>query len=573
MIKSLTCACITVIALALVTVVWAQQDTPVPTLAVPTLVPMDGEEAPPNTLTTESAVADIIASGVFRVGVLFNEAPFSEFTLQGDLRGFDIDLMRLIAEKWGSEIEFIQVTRKNAIDKLYRGQVHAVASVFLRYRDLDDQLEFSQTYLIGRQSMMVRADSPYESLSDLSGHRLGYVIGTRTEQALSLWSARLDASLNLQYYLTLDRAFSALTLGEIEGLVAEEQKLLRVSRDYADRVRILDEAVLREPHAVAVRRHDVAMRHLLSHSVQSLAIDKTLQTLHREYFPQAGYPEDAIALWDGIGEEPSPAQYSGRLTYPTRYALPHVLRSGVLRVGGIADGATGASAGQELLAALSRDLVNELGRRWAVSVEIVSSSADDAIELLATGDVDIVAGVKPDWRLATTMDFSAPYLLHGDRLMVPANSQIQGFNDLRGRIIGVIIGDAGAQDRAQAWADSINASVRFFQTREGGATLNLLEFHNAHAIYADSLLLISHLEASPTALRLTDRWYSRSYYAFGLPYNDLDFRLLVDYTIQELVQDGTLQQLSRSLILSDEPPDFEITPGAANFEGISLAGS
>jgi polar amino acid transport system substrate-binding protein len=489
------------------------------------------------------------------------------------LRGFDIDLMRLIAEKWGSEIEFLQVTRENALDRLNRGQVHAVASAFVRYRDLDEQLEFSQTYLIGRQAMMVRADSPQESLSDLSSHPIGYVVGTRTEKALSLWSARLDESLNLKHYLTLDRAFSALTRGEIEGLAAEEQKLLNVSRDYADRVRILDEAVAREPHAVAVRRHDIAMRRLLSRSIQLLAKDKTLQMLHREYFPETEYPEDAFALWDGIGEELNPAQYSGELRYPTRYTVPHVLRTGVLRVGGISGDLTGGSTGREQLTALNRALVHELGRRWAVSVEVISSSADEAIELLTRGEADIVAGLKPDWRLASTMDFSVPYLLHGDRLMVRANSQIAGFNDLRGRIIGVIVGDDGARDRAQAWADSINASVRFFQTREDGATLNLLEFNNANAIYADSLLLVSHLQASPRALRLTDRWYSRSFYTFGLPYNDLDFRLLVDYTLQELVRDGTLWELSASLILSDAPPDFEITPGAAVFAGIGLEGS
>ena len=119
------------------------------------------------------------------------------------------------------------------------------------------------------------------------------------------------------------------------------------------------------------------------------------------------------------------------------------------------------------------------------------------LNLLAKGEIDIVAGVKPDWRLAASMDFSAPYLLHGDRLMTPARSQIRGFNDLRGRIIGLIIGDEGSQERAQAWADSINASVRFFRTTEAGADNTLLEFNNAHAIYADSLMLVAHLQANP----------------------------------------------------------------------------
>ena len=551
----------------------AQQPTPIPTLVVPTLVPQQAEDDPPPNLPIESAVADIIELGAFRVGVLYNEPPLSEFTFQGELRGIDVDLLRLIVELWGVEIEFVQVTRENALDRLNSGEAHAIASAFAHYRDLDGELEFSQTYLFNLQAMMVRAESPYQSLAELSSQRIGYVIGTRSETALSLWSAHLNASPDLKFYLTLDRAFAALTAGEIEGLVGPEHDLLSVSLDYSDRVKLLDEALVREPRAFAIRRHDIKLRHLLNHSIQSLAYDGSLLNLYRKYFPESELVDEAIILWDGIGETISPTQYAGELPYPNSFAIARILESGTLRVAGIADGGQSASAGQAHLAALNLALVQELARRWNVSVEIVSSSADEAIELLAGGAVDLVAGMKPDWRMANAMDFSAPYLLHGDRLMVPANSRIAGFNDLRGRIIGLVIGDDGARERAQAWADSINASVRYFQTRESGAALNLLEFNNANAIYADSLLLVSHLQANPNALRLTDRWYSRSYFAFGLPYNDLDFRLLVNYTIQELARDGTLERLSGALILSDEFPGFETTPGVASHAGINLAGA
>ncbi len=562
--------CIIVIALANLTGSFAQDQTPIPTLAVPTLVPTVDNGAPPKTLSTQSALADIIRSAVLRVGVLYNEPPYSEFTPQGNLRGFDIELMRLIANLWDTDIEFVQVTRENALAKLNRAEVDVLASAFVHYRALDDQLEFSQTYWIGRQAMLVRAESPYEALSELGSQPVGYVIGTRSEIALSLWNASLDASLNLRRYWNLDLAFAALDRGEIMGLVAEEQALQGLTADYADRFRILDEAVAPEPRALAIRRHDIALRHLLDHSIQLLAEDGSLQRLVQDYFPENDSPAYTVTLWDGLGESVNPAQYARELRYPARYILPRLARSAVLRVGGIEDGAQASSAGQAQLAALNASLVREFGNRWGVTIEVVRSTAEEAADLLTKGEIDIVAGIKPDWRLAPSMDFSAPYLLHGDRLMAPSRSQIRGFNDLRGRIIGVIIGDEGARDRAQAWADSINASVRFFRTTEAGADNTLLEFNNAHAIYADSLLLVAHLQANPNALRLTERWYSRSYYSFGLPYNDLDFRLLVNYTIQELVRDGTLQGLSGELLLSDELPDFEITPGAAVYAGISL---
>ena len=117
------------------------------------------------------------------------------------------------------------------------------------------------------------------------------------------------------------------------------------------------------------------------------------------------------------------------------------------------------------------------------------------------------------------------------------------------------------RNRAQAWADTINASLRYFRTTEAGAAQTLLEFNNANAIYADSLALIPHLEANPSALRLTERWYSRSYFAFGTAENDPEMRHLVDYTLQEMIADGTLYRLSAPLTASDELPGFDVVPG------------
>ena len=551
----------------------AQAPTAVPTLAVPTLVPPQSEAASADALSNESALAEIIAGGVMRVGILYNAPPYSELTLQGELRGFDVDLLRLIAEAWGIEIEFLQVTRLNALDRLKSGRVHAVATALVRYRDLDEEVDFTQTYLQGVQSILVQSSSDFASPSDLRGRSLGYVIGARTEKALSLSAARLPEESQLRHFLTLDRAVAALARGEVDGVVAEEQALRRAMAVQPAAFRILEDAVLREARAFAVRRQDAPLRNALNRAIQLLTRNRDLAVLHREYFPDDEFPSDMIALWDGIGDSITLADMPSAVVYPSRYAVPRILSSGVLRVGGIISAEQDLPAGQRRMNQLNRALVIELAARWGVGVEWKAGAADAALELLERGDVDLVAGLKPDWNRAQGLDFSMPYLLHGDRLMVRVNSGIEGFNNLRGRILGLLINDDTAQDRAQAWADTINASMRFFRTTEAGAALTLLEFNNAHAIYADSLALIPHLEANPNALRFTERWYSRSYFVFGTAENDPDMRLLVDYSLQEMIADGTLYRLTAPLIAADELPGFDMIPGAAAFAGINLSRS
>ena len=137
-----------------------------------------------------SAVADIAASGVFRVGLLYNNPPYSQLTLRGEVSGFDAELLRKLSDAWGCEIEFVQVTRLNALDKLNGGQAHAVVSALVHYRDMADQVDFSQTYLRGAQALLVAADSPYQHPAELGEQPIGHLLGSRTEKALDIFAGR-----------------------------------------------------------------------------------------------------------------------------------------------------------------------------------------------------------------------------------------------------------------------------------------------------------------------------------------------------------------------------------------------
>ena len=551
----------------------AQDSRPAPTLVQPTLVATAASTALPPSLAARSAVSDIIERGRFRVGVLYNDPPYSVLSQTGHPRGFDIGLLNALAELWEVDLELVQVTRQNALQRLDDRSVDALASALVHYRGLEAQVEFSQTYYWGRQALMTRAESGHDSARSLIDAPIGYVIGDRTESALAIWQGRLGAQLDLRGYFTLDQAFSALLQGEIESLAGEEQALRRVSGAFADLAQILDEPLLIEPHALAFRRRDANLRGLINRSLQHLAGAGQLEDLVREHFPGVEAQTERVVTWAGSGEAPKPADFAGEITSPAQDTIDRVLGAGIFRVGGFGAAADSASPGERRLSQLHRDLVDEIARRWNVTLERVPGDAMAAMAQLAAGGVDAVVGVAPDWRWAGRADFTMPYLLHGDRMMLPANSRIRGFNDLRGGWIGLMNGDDGARERAQTWADSVNASVRFYQTRPADAALTILELENADVIYADSLALLPHLETHPNALRLTDRWYSRSYFALALQHNDPDFRALLDYTIQELIIDGALERMSAPLLMSGTLPEFDIVPGPASYAGINLSAS
>src|SRR5690349_8779933 len=87
------------------------QQQPAPTLVPPTLVPTQ-DAGIFDTIPTESSVARIVRDGVVRVGILYNEIPFGLLNIRGEVSGYDADLARSMAEQWGVEVEFVQVTRQ-----------------------------------------------------------------------------------------------------------------------------------------------------------------------------------------------------------------------------------------------------------------------------------------------------------------------------------------------------------------------------------------------------------------------------------------------------------------------------
>jgi polar amino acid transport system substrate-binding protein len=560
------------IASGVVSVV-AQDGDAVGTLVPPTPVPTV-PAAENDVLLGSSTVARLQTAGVLRVGVLYNEPPYAEYTIRGEIDGYEADLARAFAETWGLELEFVQVTRQSRFDALSRGDVDLLLASVVHERSLDASFEFSQIYRLERQAILVRSDSGIGSVYNLTNNRIGYVVGTPSEVALRDWMAESGLMLQMMPYLTLDQAYGALFGGEIDGLIGRETRLRRVSMMEPDAVTLLEPAILVEPYAVVMLRQDLPMRNLVNRTLQFLLQDKgigvhsTIEDLHAAYFPGTEFPFDALPIYANVGsDKPTPAQVQSEIPFPQTYAAPRILNAGVVRVAGVVDPAT-LPVEAQLVAQVNRSLVEQIAVRWGVRVEYVSG---DPIALVESGAADLAVGIEPDWDFSLRVDFSQPYLLHGHRLLIPANRDFQRFGDLRGRTVAVVRGDPGAQEAAEAWAQSINVGVRFFETTTDGVARTLLTERNADVVYGDSLLLLPHLRENASELELGPRWYSRRYLTFALPRNDIDFAHLVNYTLQEMERDQTAATLFAPLMPPDEErPVFGIVPGSAQYLGLTL---
>lgn len=563
-------AAILFVALCLGIGVRAQDSAPtlVPPTLIPTVPPADSDALP-----SESGVARIARDGKVRVGVLYNEPPFGLFNIRGVESGFDADLARSIAETWGVQVEYHQVTRQTGIDMVASGDIDLLIAAQPHTRDLDARVEFSQSYYPSVQALVVRQGDGATVLGHMAGRKIGVVLGSRAEGAVEYWQSHADYQFEVLRYLTLDLALAALNSQEIDGVVDNRVRLSRLIN--SDQQRFVDVPVMPEPYAIAMSRQDVNLRNLVNRTLQYLFNSGKLEEIHKANFDSASYPASSFTVWSNVGDAPKPDQFETDVPFPPQYVVPRMQTDRQLRVAGLIDLPADAPESQRRLDAVNRTLINTIAERWQVTVVPV---AGDPLAQVASGAADIAVGVAPDWNAVTQVDFTSYYLLHGLRLMVRTSDDYNGFADLRGKTIGILQGDEGVQDVVKAQAERLNAVIdRYFSIlREQDAAFTLLVDNNADVVFGDSLRLIPNVEANPNDLKLTTNadgtaiWYSRTFVGMAVPRNDINFRLLVEYTLQELARDGTLATTLQPVMSAPDVPVLDIWSGSSSYLGYDL---
>ena len=522
---------------------------PVPTLVPPTPVPWPAaiELAGPQ----ESAVARILRDGRVRVGILFNAPPFALLNIRGELAGMEADIARSMSEAWGVDVDFVQVTRQSASEMLRSGDVDFLAAALVKRQDERRIMEFCQSHYRGAQALLLRQDDEAITLAEMNGRVLGVVAGARAENVLSRWQMRSGFRVSVNRYYTLDRARLALLEGEIDGLVDSRLTLRDIL--LPGELRLLDEVLEQEPYSLAVRQGDSALRDLIDRSLQFLMATGRMAEIHDANFPDSRLPHDQIAIWDGLGEAaPQLADFTIPMPAPAESVVARLEQGLALRVAGLEPLPPDAAASEQRLAGWRNTLAQQLAVRLGVILQPVAGSP---LELLAAGEADLAIGVLPDWTWANRVDFSAPLMLHGERMLVPADSDINNYRGLRNKWLGVLASEPGSEDRAQALVESVNVAINVFEVlRDEDINWHLTVEGDVDAVFADSLRLMEPLLARSGWLKLTTRcqgcdpWYSRVWRGLALPKNDDEFRRQVVAALQGMVQDGTLAQLLASVM-------------------------
>lgn len=211
----------------------------------------------------------------------------------------------------------------------------------------------------------------------------------------------------------------------------------------------------------------------------------------------------------------------------------------------------------DLCARIAEDIGAQLGT-GELELRYHLVSAEDRLEKLRNGDVDIVCGATTNTLLRQEeVGFSLLTFITGADMLMRREASYQSLADLAGKPIGARDGTTTERGlkTAMEGAENPPALTTFDSHQEG---LGALITGEIEAYFADRVLLNGIRENSPSAsdLKLAGRFFSYEPYALAVRRDDPDFRLAVDRSIAKLYRTGEIGEIYGTWFPGSSPSDL-----------------
>nr|WP_199064994.1 basic amino acid ABC transporter substrate-binding protein [Chromobacterium sp. ASV5] len=214
--------------------------------------------------------------------------PFEFAKADGQLAGFDVELLTAIAAREGFRVRFVNMSWESIFSALQQEDVDILASAVSITEERRQSMAFSEPYFASRQLVAVRRqDGDIVGLDELRGRKLAAQPHSTGDEALQ----RLVPEHDIRRIDSIPTALSLLAKGEVAGVVADGGALnyyVRVKGDGKLRVLADKQLPAIEYYGFAVRQDQPELLAKINAGLAALKADGSYDTIYRKYFGKDG---------------------------------------------------------------------------------------------------------------------------------------------------------------------------------------------------------------------------------------------------------------------------------------------
>lgn len=238
-----------------------------------------GPEVKPSTPQTESSLTRIQRAGVLQVGNDISLLPWGEIDERTGLPiGGEIELARLIGQKMGLEVEFVNRSWDYILEDLINRRFDAIIAGMSITEERKKRVAFSDSYLTVGQVLTVRQDSGIQSIADLNGKIIGVQAATTSEA----YARNIPGVAEVKTYASgeTDLLYPEVTAGQVDAVIYDSVASYWYVRNHPeDNLQVLPQLLTTENYGVALRQEDTELRQAINQAIQEARVDPAYQQI------------------------------------------------------------------------------------------------------------------------------------------------------------------------------------------------------------------------------------------------------------------------------------------------------
>ena len=232
----------------------------------------------------DTSLQDVLDKGTFVLGLDDSFPPMGYRDENGEIVGFDIDVAREVCARLGVELVCQPIDWNAKEQELATGNIDCIWNGFTATDERRGMMTFSDPYVNNAQVLVVRGDSPVQTIADLEGATIGVQAGSSAQDAINDTEGFLDTIGEVVEFRENLTALMDLEIGGCDAVVMD----LLVANDNINRsgkdFRILDETLTNEEYAIGFRKGDFALRDAVQGEIDAMAADGSLAEIATKWF-------------------------------------------------------------------------------------------------------------------------------------------------------------------------------------------------------------------------------------------------------------------------------------------------
>ncbi len=202
--------------------------------------------------------------------------------------GFDVDICQYIADMMGVKLTLKPVTSATRIPMVTQGSIDLAAATMTHKHERDEVIDFSVTYFMDGQKILVPKDGDVKTVADLAGKKVGTAKGSTSEKNIK--EAQPEARvISFEGY---PQAFLALKQGKVAAVTTDSTILLGLknSDENPDQWVIAGDYISSEPYGLGLAENESNFRDFVNYSLNEMWKRGDYEKVYMKWFgPETMY--------------------------------------------------------------------------------------------------------------------------------------------------------------------------------------------------------------------------------------------------------------------------------------------